>query len=54
MGYLAQGKATHFFIRLTDEQEREVVRLGSIFHRTKNKRIKDKIAKRIDNMVKVE
>ena len=54
MGYLAEDKVTHFFIRLTDEQVHEVIRLGSILQRTKKKRIKHKIAKRIDNMVKVE
>ena len=54
MGYLKEDKFTHFFIRLTDEQVREVVRLGSILQRTRKKRIKRKLAKRIDNMVKVE
>ena len=51
MGYLQQGKANAFFIRLDDADDNEVLRLFSIFKRTKNKRIKTKIVRRIDSLV---
>lgn len=53
MGYLKQDKAPAFFIRLTDEQVPEVNRLMGIFRHTKKRRIKNKIANRVDSMVKV-
>ncbi|GAB2561044.1 hypothetical protein [Gracilibacillus alcaliphilus] len=49
MGYLAKGKIPAYFIRMDDE---EYERLYKIFKRTKNRRIKKKIAKRIDSLVK--
>lgn len=52
MGYLQQGKVNAFFVRLDDAEDNEVMRLVTIFERTKNKRIKTKIAKRIDAMVR--
>jgi len=51
MGFLADGKVNAFFVRLSDEQEIEVLRLLSIFKRTKKNRIKTKIARRIDAMI---
>lgn len=54
MGYLSQGRLLAFFIRLSDEDEREMMRLQSIGRRTKNKRIRNKIFKRIDRLVQVE
>jgi hypothetical protein len=54
MGYLAQGNHIAFFIRISDKKEIEAMRLYSTFKRTKSKRVKKKIAKRIDSMVKVD
>ncbi|MCA1029302.1 hypothetical protein LCM23_25145 [Cytobacillus kochii] len=54
MGYLADGKPIAFFIRLSDDDLIKAQRLLYIIKRTNNKRIKKKLAKRIDNMVKVE
>lgn len=48
MGYLAEGKLPAYFIRVDDE---EFWRLYRIFKRTKKKRIKKKLAKRIDSLV---
>ncbi|MBT2600954.1 MULTISPECIES: hypothetical protein [unclassified Oceanobacillus] len=48
MGYLADDKIPSYFIRMDDEDYK---RLYKIFKRTKNKRIKKKLAKRIDSLV---
>lgn len=49
--YLRQGKIPAFFVHLNGEPENEFNRLYYIFKRTKSKRIKRKIAKRIDALV---
>ncbi len=49
--YLSQGRWLAFFIRLSDEDEREMMRLQSIGRRTKSKRIRKKIFKRIDKLI---
>lgn len=54
MGYLAQDKPKAFFIRLKYEQMPEMLRLHNIGKRTNKKRIRKKIAKRIDDMVEVD
>lgn len=54
VGYLAEGKVGAFFIRVNDEQEKEMLRLHKIGTHTRKKRIKKKIAKRIDSMIPVE
>ena len=51
MGYLADGKPMAFFIRLTDKEEPEVLRLYRIFKSSRKVRTKKKIAKRIDKLV---
>jgi hypothetical protein len=53
MGYLANGNVNAFFVWLSEEDEAEVMRLHAIGKRTKKKRIKRKIAKRIDTFVPI-
>jgi hypothetical protein len=50
-GYLSQGRWLAFYIRLSDEGEKEMMRLQSIGQNTKSKRIKKKIFKRIDRLI---
>lgn len=52
MGYLANGEISSFLVHL--EKESEFHRLYSLFKKTKKKRVKKKIAKRIDSLVKGE
>lgn len=54
MGYLQQGKTGDYFIRMTDDMIPEFNRLHSIGKRTKKKRVKKKIGKRIDSLIPVE
>ena len=53
MGYLSQGNHIAFFVRLNDAGMAETNRLLAIFRKTKKKRIKRKIAKRIDSLVPI-
>lgn len=53
MGYLQQGKEGAYFIRMTDDIDKEFYRLVSIGRRTNKKRVKRKIAKRIDALIPV-
>ncbi len=48
MGYLSSGKVSAYFIRMDDK---EFQRLYNLFKRTRKKRVKKKIAKRIDSLV---
>lgn len=52
MGYLAEGLDLAYFVRLEDDVE--FLRLFRIGKRTKSKRIKKKIAKRIDSLVSID
>lgn len=49
--YLMSGKPLAYFIRMTDDTDREFHRLYYIFKRTKSKRSKTKLAKRIDTLI---